>query len=1067
MPLFQSSVLNKYLSEQDTIQLQERFEACKQYFGNTSIQQNIISSKEEEFQEGFLRELFVNILGYTINPDPQFNLRTELKNIKDSKKADGAIVNNTQVLCVIELKGAETINLGKIENQAFGYKNNQTDCRYVITSNFQKLRFYIDNAVEFLEWNLFNLDLDAFRLLYLCLNKVSIFNNLPAIIKEESLVIEQAITKKLYKEYSDFRRALYTDISNHNPEIDKLLIFKKTQKLLDRFLFLFFAEDRMLVPPNSVRTILNQWTELKEKFEVYQPLYDRFKKYFGYLNTGHSGKLHDIFAYNGGLFANDEILDSIKINDTLLFEGALRLSNYNYNSEVDVNILGHIFEHSLTEIEELEQEIINIGEDAKKSNKRKKDGVYYTPKYITKYIVENTVGTLCKNKKNELELIEEEYLRGGRNVKTQKPLLAKLYQYKEWLLQITIIDPACGSGAFLNQALEFLINEHNNIAFLESVLTKRTHADESVRLLEYGVESHILENNLFGVDINEESIDIAKLSLWLRTARKGRKLNSLSNNIKCGNSLIDDASVAGEKAFNWLLEFPHIFEKGGFDVVIGNPPYLRVQGLRANFEKETPFYENTYQSASGRFDFYVLFLEKANQLINLNGIVSFILPHKFLISDFGSGIRGFLKNSQLIKRLIHFGSEEVFADVSTYTCIVSLSRDNQHHFLYKKIKPSQLFEIFEFDKIIYKTLSQSKWNLNTNENYSVLEKLKKQPHTVKQIFEHVSQGIVSVGDDIFLLKGEIIGSQFKGFSEKLKSYVTFESGVMKPLLKGEDVKRYSSLRASYYCIYPHNEIEGKTVPFEESYFRENFPLAYNYILQYKDELIEKKIRYKTNPKAWYSLHRSREIALFEQIKIVTPETSLGGNMTLDTSNFYHNTQVYSLELKPIFKIDYKYILAILNSNLFWFYLKTTGAVLRGGYFRFKTKYLEPFPIPLIPKNQNSFIECVDELFLKTTEFQAVLQNFIDVLSSKFDKLKINTKLNKWVTLNFSDFNKELINQKIKLSLQETSEWLQFFEQEKQKAVLIQNRMEKDNEKINTMVYDLYTLTKEEVLIVEA
>src|SRR5690606_29506516 len=208
-------------------------------------------------------------------------------------------------------------------------------------------------------------------------------------------------------------------------------------------------------------------------------------------------------------------------------------------------------------------------ETEQNKTKRKKDGVFYTPKYITKYIVDNTVGKLCEEKKTELDIQEAEYEkeRKGRQKATLKKLTQKLEDYRNWLLQITICDPACGSGAFLNQALDFLIAEHQYIDELQAKLF-----GDAMILSE--VENAILENNIYGVDINEESVDIAKLSLWLRTAQKGRKLTSLNSNIKSGNSLIDNPSIAGEKAFNWQEEFPNVFAKGGFDVVIGNPPYV-------------------------------------------------------------------------------------------------------------------------------------------------------------------------------------------------------------------------------------------------------------------------------------------------------------------------------------------------------------------------------------------------------------------------------------------------------------------------------------------------------------
>ena len=195
------------------------------------------------------------------------------------------------------------------------------------------------------------------------------------------------------------------------------------QKLLDRFLFIFFAEDKGLLPPNSIAEIVKQWEKLRDMDE-YRPLYERFKKYFGYLNTGHKGKEHEIFAYNGGLFLPDEVLDTINISDEILHPHIIKLSSYNYESEIDVNILGHIFEHSLTEIDTITAEIEGKEIDKGKT-KRKKDGVFYTPKYITKYIVENTVGKLCKEKKEELQITLSEKINGNAIIKATNNVILK------------------------------------------------------------------------------------------------------------------------------------------------------------------------------------------------------------------------------------------------------------------------------------------------------------------------------------------------------------------------------------------------------------------------------------------------------------------------------------------------------------------------------------------------------------------------------------------------------------------------------------------------------------------
>jgi hypothetical protein len=403
--------------------------------------------------------------------------------------------------------------------------------------------------------------------LWLCLAHENIAKNLAKHLKTESVGKEEQITKELYKDYSAFERALFDDICIYNKGINPLALFKKTQKLLDRLLFILFAEDGGLLPPNSIMEIVKQWEQLKE-LDAYTPLYNRLKMYFGYMNTGRKGTKHDIFAYNGGLFAPDEVLDNIVISDEVLLTHLKKVSNYDFSSEVDVNILGHIFENSLTEIEEITNELSSStrGHAPLSSiGKRKKDGVFYTPRYITAYIVENTIGKLCTEKKAKLEIDEQEYFADKkRQAATRKKLLDKLETYRSWLLSLTICDPACGSGAFLNAALDFLMSEHRLIDEMTAKLTGSS-------IIFPNIENAILENNLFGVDINEESVEIAKLSLWLRTAKPNRKLNALNDNIKCGNSLISStmghaplphAPLSGiEKAFDWHKEFPQVFKE--------------------------------------------------------------------------------------------------------------------------------------------------------------------------------------------------------------------------------------------------------------------------------------------------------------------------------------------------------------------------------------------------------------------------------------------------------------------------------------------------------------------------
>ncbi|MBC8185305.1 N-6 DNA methylase [candidate division KSB1 bacterium] len=666
MPLFQKSVINKYLKTLDENSVKESFLKFTNFYGDKQRLENIKLLKEENYQEGFLREIFVQVLGYTINPDKDYNLTTEFKNQTDARKADGAILRGGKAIGVIELKSTKTKDLETIKEQAFSYKHHQDNCRYIITSNFEKLRFYIDNATEFEEFNLFNLNENDFKILYLFLSKESIFADIPQKLKEESKLHEENISDKLYQDYSRFKQKIFENLFKNNPQFDKLTLFKKSQKLLDRFLFVLFAEDSGLLPPNAMTKIIEQWKQFQELDEPVS-LYSRFVKLFYHLNVGHKYENYELYPYNGGLFEADEILDNAIIDDDVLLQDTLKLSTYNFQTEVDVNILGHIFEHSISEIEELTSELEGKTLDKKKT-KRKKEGIFYTPKYITKYIVDNTVGALCEQKKQQLNLkdIDPAILQNSRTSvgklnRGAKDLLNRLNLYREYLVSLKILDPACGSGAFLNQALEFLIYEHQ---FIDE--QRRTLEQDSLGL--HDIERSILENNLYGVDINEESVEIAKLSLWLRTAEKGRKLSNLNNNIKCGNSLIDDESVAGEKAFKWEDEFSEIMKNGGFDVVIGNPPYVQVN-------EHQEYYSNNYQTSSCG-DLYALFIEKGILLLRGNGLFSFITPSLYIKGLRYEPLRNFLLEKIDIIEILDKG-DGVFQNVQMPTAILTFVNSNK------------------------------------------------------------------------------------------------------------------------------------------------------------------------------------------------------------------------------------------------------------------------------------------------------------------------------------------------------------------------------------------------------
>ncbi len=1095
MSLFQKSVEQKYLKQLDSKLIAAKYNEFKSYFGNPEIQENIRNSKEEQFQEGFLSELFVKILGYTLNPNPNFNLTTEYKNIKDSKKADGAIIIYESVKAVVELKGTNTTDLGKIEAQAFGYKNNQPDCVYVITSNFEKLRFYIDNAIEFIEFNLFRLTKSDFETLFICLAYHQIAKGVPKKIKDESISQEDIITKKLYSDYSLFKRELHQIMVKENPQFDALTLYRKSQKLLDRFLFLFFAEDRQLLPPNSVRLVLNDWKDLQER-DVDVPLYDRFKKYFGYLNTGFKGKRYDVFAYNGGLFKPDEILDSVVIDDDMLYKHALKLSEYDFASEVDVNILGHIFENSLNELDEIQAQFDGKEIDKTKT-KRKKDGVFYTPKYITKYIVENTLGKLCLEKKAELQFNEEDYTTDKkRQVKTKQALLDKLKTYQNWLLQLTICDPACGSGAFLNQALDFLMTEHRYIDELQAKLL-------GVPMILSDVEKSILENNLFGVDLNEESVEIAKLSLWLRTAQPNRKLNDLSNNIKCGNSLISDPAVAGDKAFDWEREFPQVFgrekgiiptieapkdttpdylklikeksleaqtkaeqaialskeaaemskkvyeyaekleaisesdsiygnHKGGFDVVVGNPPYVRADspGNTLDF-RDYLVKSNQFGTLAGKWDLFIPFIEQSIKLARPKGKISLIIPDAYCHADYANKSLEWAKTNQYLFQIDYFPEFLVFQNVGVKSVIVNFQKNNSTKFI-QRIHHSEN----SFSETILESYPKS---MRIDSKESILENISKY-YLLNQIC-YSTKGIVGNSDE----------KKFQGEFEVGDLLSEIKNGTHPKLyFEGKDIGKWILLKQRW--------IEYGTERSPSKWSRKGFTDMF-----------------EGSPKlvAMRSPGNTPRLMLDESNGYFN-ESAIGFKRWVDLRNVNNNSlnkACNNEEERLVFEkisalYSYPFLLAILNSSVIRYELNTN----RRSNIHI---YPEDWKVLQIPQLENDINPIASELEKKADlmlslnkELQEASLKFQRSIQRKFNLEDLPGKLQNWYLLSYKEFIAELGKKKVKLSLSEEAEWEDYFLQEAKKVLEIKVAIETTDKEIDQMVFQLYGLTDEEIKIVE-
>ena len=979
MPIFNPKFL--LTQDQDEEKLKKRYANLQMYQAKAS---DIKSFKEEKFQTQFLKDIFENCLGYTLdttNPT-NFNLEREKKNETDGKKADGAILINGEVRCVIELKDQTTQHLDKTPSnrelspvdQAFRYFISHENAKYVVVSNFNELRFYIGNKTTFEKFDLFTASFDEFKRLHLLLSFESISTDLPLKLKEKFATHEREISNKFYKDFSAFRLALFKNICKNNASIDKNRLLSLTQKLCDRFVFILFAEDRGLL---RLRTI----AEIKDKFQnqvTELSFYDFYKIYFKAIDEG-SERL-DIKRYNGGLFATDTELDGLKIDDSVL--EAQFLSDYDFLSDIGVNILGHIFESSLNDLEELNAQINGNEFDAKQS-KRKKDGIFYTPEFITEFIVENSLGMLCKAKKDELGLDLNELLapkNPKKLTKAESEIKNKIYAYREWLLSLKILDPACGSGAFLNQALEFLIAEHGALDTYRKV-----YEGEGLGL--YDIESTILENNLYGVDINADAVEIARLSLWLRTAAKGRVLTDLSKNLVAANS---------------LLEFPFDFK---FDVVIGNPPYVRQEAIK----EQKPALQK-YKVYSGTADLFVYFYELGITHLKENGLLGFICSNKFFRTSYGKNLRKFILENIQITHIIDFTGVKVFEDASVDSAItifkkIRADENSKFNFL---VSSTINLKTQKFIQIPQSTLNETNFTFLDNSKFELKSKIEKVARPLKDWGVNIYRGILTGLNEAFIIDSK---TRDKILSTCIGEERERTQKLIRPILRGRDIKRYDYEWAGLWLINIHNGYGTKP-----RINIDNFPKLKLYLDKFEPKLSKRSDKGATP----YNLRNCAYLEEFEKEKILCARMVQSPKFAYDTNNNIPDNTAYCITGENL-----KFLLAFLNSTgvykIFNFFY--AGGGLEG---EIKINRLEILPIPQIaPQNENlanEIINLVDEI-LKANEKIKLYEKHMPALSLD-EKLEAKENI-------------DALNDKIKAN----------------------------DEKIDKLVFELYELTSDEIALI--
>ena len=1037
--LFNQKILAKKAEEEVDLSKYNLFERRKvldKWINN--LENGVLdNSKEEEFQGEFLYDIFTTVLRAVNKSDGQkeWNLERETKTKMDGQKADGVlgffdVDGKKDVRAVIELKGAKVSldvrqkRVGDTRTpveQAFGYAPKYgSSCKWVIVSNYKEIRLY--SQTEMNEYQVFFLeglkdDLEFKKFIYVLsfYSLVGTENKKAKTMElsEEYQKNQAEIEKKFYNEYKTIRLHIFENMRKNNPTVNENIIIEKVQKLLDRFLFICFCEDKGLLPNEIFYKTLEKGKNFGEVFEV-------FKILCSWINLGNARK--NIAHFNGGLFKSDDVLDGLYV-DNEVFEEMRKISDYDFDSELNENILGHIFEQSVSDIEELKKIVSGEEFDSKKS-KRKKDGIFYTPKYITKYIVENSIKNWLDDKRKELgenelpELSEKDFEIKYASKKSDKRIYSKNLRkhidfwtkYREAVKNIKIVDPACGSGAFLITVFEYLLNYNNylNDKIFDLTGTKDLFSDTT---------REILQNNIFGVDLNKESVEITKLSLWLKTADKNKTLASLENNIKCGNSLIDDAEIAGELVFDWEKEFPQVFENGGFDIVVGNPPYVDIKSLNP---VEVKYYFKRFLTTENRVNLYSIFIEKGIEILSKNGILSFINPNSMLVNDSYAKLRDliFSKITHIVKL-----PDNIFEEAKVETIIFEIKNSENKINVVDVIKYNKSEKIVSIDENKIIKIYKSDWDTEKKHFNIYISKRE------KEILNKIEYENLKLEDVADFTLGITPYDKYRGHDKDTIKKRLFHSdtkidSTYKPLITGENIQRY-----------------------------------------FIDNKIKEYIKYGE----W--LGAKREERFFNEPRILIRQIISGKPPRIYagyTEESLYFTQIGFGIISKKESINNKYILVILNSLLMNFYHKYMYLDLEKDLFqKILIANCKKLPIREISlEAQQPFIEKANKMLFLNKNLQELSQKFQRLLTRKFELEKLSTKLQDWYLLEFSEFVKELKKSKIKLSLKEEMEWEEIFLEKKEEADKVKNEIEMTDKEIDRMVYELYGLSEEEIKIVE-
>lgn len=805
-------------------------------------------------------------------------------------------------------------------------------------------------------------------------------------------------------EIEDWRDLLARNIALRNPKLSQRELNFSVQRTIDRIVFLRICEDRGIENYGRLQALQNGTNAYKRLVQLFSQADDRYN----------SGLFH--FQKEKGRHEEPDTLTTrIEIDDKPLKDILKRLyypeSPYEF-SVLSADILGQVYEQFLGKVIRL-----TAGHQAKVEEKpevRKAGGVYYTPKYIVDYIVKNTVGALLGNNPTQPPL----KLRGGAEGLLDP---SKGGVTPKDAAKLRILDPACGSGSFLLGAYQYLLDWHQEWYVKDDLKKWTTGKNPALYQAQGGdyrlttVErKRILLNNIYGVDIDTQAVEVTKLSLLLKvlegensqtlqsTFLHERALPDLGDNIKCGNSLIgpdfyqqqtmlDDEERLRVNVFDWDKEFSEIMRAGGFDAVIGNPPYVRQESL-SEFKI---YFEKHYEAFDGVADLYAYMMERSVRVLRENGLFSFIVSSSFLRTTYGEPLRRTLKKHAAVLRILDFGGLPVFANAKdTYVCIPLFVKGKQPAQVEVAKVPS--LDIPSLDdyvansafKIPHERLSAEAWALKSDAEASLFNKILKAgkplgDYVDRKFFRGVTTGL----NQAFIID-----------SAKRKALISKDkrsAELIKPLLGGENVRRYYVENPDLWLIFTRRGVDI-----------DRYPAIRKHLEEYKAELTPKKtskdkVGRKPGRYEWYEIQDDVAYhAIFGGPKIIFPDICKGPRFFLDRSGIYLANTAYCLG------VDDPYLLGILNSRLFWFAISNISIPfgIRAGEYRYRLiyQYMEKVPVRGVIETKDSaersrhtkMVSLVDQMLslnkqlptTKTDHERTALQRQIDATDRQIDQL---------------------------------------------------------------------------------